>query len=138
MTIVVTIFYLEFIINMLLDLVYYIQIMIDATDIFMGMTILAISNTFVDMFVNGALAQQGYEIMAITGLFGGQMFNFLIGFSIGCLRKYFGSNKFKEFSLYKIHELLEGKDKEGFMTLVVLGWGVVTILILMIVLRGSQ
>jgi len=67
----VSIHYLEFIINVLLDLVYYIQVNINATDMFMGMTILAISNTFVDMFVNGSLASQGYEIMAITGLFGG-------------------------------------------------------------------
>lgn len=106
--------WLEMIINTLIDMVQFIRVMTATTEIFMGMTILAVANTFVDLFVNGALAAQGYEIMAITGLFGGQMFNFLIGFSTGGLIKYFGKGKYKKFNLYIYGTM--GQDKEGIMT----------------------
>jgi Ca2+/Na+ antiporter len=53
----------------------------------MGMTILGISNSFVDLFVDRAMAVQGYEILALTGIFAGQMFNFLIGFGVSSVVK---------------------------------------------------
>lgn len=129
---------MEFIINFILDLMKYLQIVLGATDIFMGMTMLAASNTFVDMFVNGALASQGYEIMAISGLFGGQMFNFLFGFSLGCLRKFFGSSTFKTFNLYQASTLFSAADKAGSITFIVLCWALLVLTIFLVILLKSK
>lgn len=112
--------WLEVIINSLIDMVNFVRVITDSTEIYMGMTILAIANTFVDLFVNGSLAAQGYEIMALTGLFAGQMFNFLIGFSFGSLIKFFGKAKFKMFNLF-IYGTMQ-QDKEGIMTFYMLLW----------------
>lgn len=108
------------------------------SDIFMGMTMLAASNTIIDMFVNGSLAQQGYEIMAISGLFGGQMFNFLFGFSLGCLRKFFGSGKFKTFNLYMTSTLFTHADKAGSVTFMVICWALLILGLYIILLRNSK
>jgi Ca2+/Na+ antiporter len=122
--------WLELLINILIDMVVYIRVMTNSTEIFMGMTILAVSNSFVDMFVTGALAAQGYEIMAITGIFAGQMFNFLFGFGVSSLIKYFGTNEFKDFNLYKLETWQS--DKEGIMTFYMLIWSICTLSFLLI------
>ena len=129
---------MEYIINFILDLMRYLQLILNATDIFMGMTMLAASNTFVDMFVNGALASQGYEIMAISGLFGGQMFNFLFGFSLSCLRKFFGPSLFKTFNLYQTTTLFSAADKAGTITFVVLCWALLILGLYVIVVLNSK
>lgn len=66
----------------------------------MGMTILGISNSFVDLFIDRALALQGYEILAVTGIFAGQMFNFLIGFGVSAVVKHFKTAAGNNFHLY--------------------------------------
>jgi Ca2+/Na+ antiporter len=76
--------------------------------------------------------------MAISGLFGGQMFNFLMGFSLGSLLKYFGPGTHKTFSMFKFDDLVQGKDKEGLITFVVLIWAMMTLIILMFVLKFSE
>lgn len=128
--------WLEMIINTLIDMVQFVRVITNTTEIFMGMTILAVANTFVDMFVNGALAAQGYEIMAITGLFGGQMFNFLVGFSLGGFIKYFGKGKFKKFNLYMYGTMQQ--DKEGIMTFYMLLWIVGYLGLLVYLLKKNE
>lgn len=129
---------MEFIINFILDLMKYLQIILGASDIFMGMTMLAASNTFVDMFVNGALAAQGFEIMAISGLFGGQMFNFLFGFSLSCLRKFFGSSQYKTFNLYETKSLFSSADKAGSITFIVLCWALLVLGVFLVILLKAK
>lgn len=119
-SIIMGIVWLELLVNTVVDIVQFVRVITGTTEIFMGLTILAIANTFVDLFVNGSLAAQGYEIMAITGLFGGQMFNFLIGFALSGFVKYFGHSKFKTFNLYTYGTM--SQDKEGRMTFYMLLW----------------
>jgi Ca2+/Na+ antiporter len=78
----------------------------------MGMTVLGISNSFVDLFIDRALAIQGFEILAITGIFAGQMFNFLFGFGVSSLMKFFRStgNNPLRFKLYSIDAIYRDKD----------------------------
>lgn len=78
----------------------------------MGMTVLGISNSFVDLFIDRALAIQGFEILAVTGIFAGQMFNFLFGFGLSSLMKAArsSSNNPLTFSLYTLESILNYKD----------------------------
>ncbi len=127
-----SIIYMGFTISLLLDVVAYIQVLLDASHIFMGITILAISNTCIDMFVNGSLSAQGFEIMAVTGLLGGQMFNFVCGFSLSCLVKSFGSNSEKKFNLFNWDDVIHGKDKTKRIAFLVLSFSFVTLVTLLL------
>ena len=135
-SIITGILWLEFLVDFLIDMVVFVQIMTGRSELFMGMTVLAISNSTIDMFVGGSLASQGYEIMAIIGVFAGQMFNFLFGFGLACFIKFFGSSKFKTFNLYKISTW--ESDKEGRMTFSILIWLLVIIVFLIFSLVKSK
>jgi len=95
---------LEYIVGMVLDLTIFAKFALGSTNIYMGISLVAIANTFVDMFVNIKLATKGQEKMAIVGIFGGQLFNFLFGFGISCLLKGTLANS-KPFHLYSIQNI---------------------------------
>ena len=52
-----------------------------------GLTIVAVGNSFPDIFISMALANKGYLIMAVTGIFAGVLINMLVGFSLSCILK---------------------------------------------------
>lgn len=54
----------------------------------MGLTIVGMGNSSVDFFVDCQLAKDGYEIMALSGLIGGQMFNFLLGIGLSQITRF--------------------------------------------------
>jgi Ca2+/Na+ antiporter len=104
--------WLEFIVVLMIDILNFVQFQTGFSDLLMGMTILGISNSCVDLFINRALAIQGYEILAVTGIFAGQMFNFLMGFGISSLMKQFKSTKEKplNFNLYSFDTIYKERD----------------------------
>ena len=93
--------WLSFILNIVLDITYYVKILTGSSMVFMGMTIIAMANTFIDLFMDSILSKQGYEIMAVTGIFAGQMFNFLLGFSISGILRFILGNR-ENFHLFTI------------------------------------
>jgi hypothetical protein len=54
----------------------------------------------VDLLVDTSLAAQGLQIMAISGVFSGQMFNFMVGFSLSSILRAFRSSKKQTFQLF--------------------------------------
>ena len=81
----------------------------------MGMTVIAMANSFIDLFIDAILSKQGHGLMAITGIFAGQMFNFLLGFSIsGILRFLVGDRG--TFNLYSPSTIFR-KMKESMVAL---------------------
>jgi len=84
-TTVTGLFWLDFIVGIICDMINYVQLWTDASDLYLGMILLGIGNSSVDMFVDYTLARKGFEVMAITGIFSGQMFNLLVGFGLSCL-----------------------------------------------------
>lgn len=103
----------------MIDMLNFIQGLTGFSDLFMGMTILGISNSFVDLFVDRAMALQGYEILAVTGIFAGQMFNFLVGFGISSIMKSF-SNRSSRFNLFTVNSIFKYHYKDQTMTFVIL------------------
>ena len=49
------------------------------SEIFCSLTVLGLGNTIGDLFVDMSLSKNGYEVMAFTGIFVGQLTNVLIG-----------------------------------------------------------
>lgn len=112
MTIACGIEWLEFIVVLMIDILNFVQFLTGFSDLLMGMTVLGISNSFVDLFIDRALAIQGFEILAITGIFAGQMFNFLFGFGVSSLMKFFRSSSTNplRFNLYSFDAIYRDKD----------------------------
>ena len=82
--------WLDMIITLTIDMLNFVQLMTGFSSLIIGMTILGVANSCVDLFVNRALSLQGYDVLALTGLFAGQMFNFLFGFSLNCFSRSMG------------------------------------------------
>lgn len=108
---------MDFLVNLTLDILNFLQALTGFSDVFMGMTILGISNSCVDLFINMALSDQGYEIMAVTGLFAGQMFNFLTSLGVSFVLKYFTAKKASNFILFTLDGIKT--DREQLMTFVI-------------------
>ena len=95
--------WLEFIIDLIIDIVTYIHMTTGLSNFYLGMTLIASANTCVDLFVDMALSSTGLEIMAVTGIFSGQMFNLLFGFSLcGVLKIIFTEHQ--EFHLFRFSD----------------------------------
>lgn len=73
------------IVSLLIEALELIKLFTGWSSLVVGITIMAIGNSCSDLTVDVALAKQGLPIMALTGIFSGQLFNFLLGFSISGL-----------------------------------------------------
>ena len=71
--------------NILINYLEFTEVITDANGIYLGLTILAMGNTAGDYFANSSMAKAGLGMMAVAGTYGGQLFNFLVGFSISLL-----------------------------------------------------
>ena len=67
------------------DLILMIKLWSGLPGAFLGLTLVAWGNSTNDFFVDYALAKQGYGKMAVAGVYGGQLFNFLIGFGVSLI-----------------------------------------------------
>lgn len=108
--------WLDVLVNIAIDVIAYIQLTTGASDLYLGMTLLGIGNSCIDLFVNYTLARKGFQTMAITGIFSGQMFNLLIGFGLSCLMRGFknSSTTYHVFDWDKIWG-----QKSGLMILII-------------------
>lgn len=71
--------------NIVMDFMVFIQYISGFSQVLISMTLLSLGNSLGDLFVDTALAKKGYGVMAITGIFSGQLLNLLIGFALNCL-----------------------------------------------------
>lgn len=89
-TLVVSLLLTKTLIAYLIQAIQLIEVMTGLPQLVLGMTVMAIGNSIPDLAVDTALSAQGLTTMAITGIFSGQMFNFLVGFSLTCILKTIG------------------------------------------------
>jgi sodium/potassium/calcium exchanger 6 len=116
-TLVSGIYWLDFIVNVIIDIISYIQIYTNASDLYLGMVLLGIGNSSIDTLVDYTLAKKGFEVMAITGVFCGQMFNLVVGFALSCLTR--GVKDFSRiYKLFSLSSVLNTKDE--FMVLLII------------------
>lgn len=69
----------------MIDFLNFIEILTQIDETYLGMTFLAYGNSASDYFANPVLAKNGFGVMAMTGCFSGQLFNFLLGFGTAML-----------------------------------------------------
>ena len=77
---IVTVAWITFIVSILINLMELLQLLTNINSVFLGLTILAGAASIGDYMSITAFARKGNDCTAITGIFSGQLLNFLIGF----------------------------------------------------------
>ena len=116
-TTITGLFWLDYIVGIIVDILNFVQLWTNASDLYLGMIMLGVGNSTIDMFVDYTLAKKGFEVMAITGIFSGQMFNLLVGFGLSCVSRGIRDSTLY-FHVFDWKTLLS--DKEGFMVFVII------------------
>ena len=110
-SVIVTIFWMYFLIELLMDLLSVIGMVFDIEPSYLGFTVLAIGNALPDALSTIALFKmEGQSLMALSGAYNGQLFGLLVGFGLGNLKMTLtmGPQEFKLFEKSKIRENLIG------------------------------
>ena len=76
----VTVGWITIICGVLINLLELVQLLTNINFIFLGMTFLAWANCIGDYLSITTFAKKGRGSTAVSGIFSGQLFNFLIGF----------------------------------------------------------
>jgi Ca2+/Na+ antiporter len=79
--------WLEMLIHLITSFISLVGLVSGLPDIFLGATILALGISSPDTIVNISLAIQGYQMMALSAIFSGQMMNFLVGFGLSSIMR---------------------------------------------------
>lgn len=119
----VSILWIFFIANCLVDLMNLVGLIIGLDPSFLGITILASGLSMADLKVNAAVAKQGLAKMALTGCFAGPMFNLLIGLGSSITLKSIQGEDPTEFKF---------QDHDGLLPLI----GIGTLLLQLIVIAA--
>ena len=85
-SIVMSIIWIWFIANILIDLLTTIANLMNIPDIFLGMTILTYGNSVPDLILNLSFVKLGYGQMALSGTIAGPLFSILIGLGLPLLK----------------------------------------------------
>ena len=85
-SIMMSIIWIWFIANILIDLLTTIANLMNIPDIFLGMTILTYGNSTPDLILNLSFVKLGYGEMALSGSIAGPLFNILIGLGLPLLK----------------------------------------------------
>ena len=85
-SIIMSIIWIWFIANILIDLLTTIANLMNIPDSFLGMTILAYGNSIPDLILNLSFVRLGYGQMALSGTIAGPLFSILIGLGLPLLK----------------------------------------------------
>lgn len=73
-------------VGILIDILVTIEIILNMSASYMGLTVLAIGNALPDTLTTISLMKSGAGTMALSGGYAGQLFGFLVGFGISMLK----------------------------------------------------
>lgn len=82
LTVLGSLAWIDLLVRLIIAVLALVKVLTGWKDMIMGTTILAIGNSFPDLFLCTALAAQGHSIMGVTGIFAGSLFNFLLGMGL--------------------------------------------------------
>mmetsp|Transcript_23000 Transcript_23000/g.26695 ORF Transcript_23000/g.26695 Transcript_23000/m.26695 type:complete len:560 (-) Transcript_23000:161-1840(-) len=86
LAIIIAVLWIKLVADVFQDLLTMIKLVSGLPGAFLGLTLVAWGNSTNDFFVDYALAKQGYGKMAVAGVYGGQLFNLLIGFGVSLIK----------------------------------------------------
>lgn len=86
LTFIMSLIWIWFIANNLIDLFKAIGLLFRIPDTFLGMTVLTYGNSISDLVLNISLVKSGYGEMALAGSISGPLFNLLVGLGSSLLK----------------------------------------------------
>lgn len=101
-----SIFWINWISNILIDLLGILGLMFGIPSAYLGITILAWGNSVGDTVANAGVAKRGLARMAITGCFAGPFFNLCIGLGLSMLKENLTTKKVPDFQFSEPQALL--------------------------------
>lgn len=102
-------------VEILIDILETLGVILNLTEAFLGLTVLAIGNALPDALTTISLVKSGAGTMAISGGYAGQLFGFLVGFGISMLKLTLKSGS-QDFDIFNMKNI-----SENILTLIVLG-----------------
>ena len=106
-SIVMSIIWIWFTANILIDLLTTIANLMGIPDIFLGMTILTYGNSVPDLILNLSFVKLGYGQMALSGTIAGPLFSILIGLGLPLILYIIYNNK-----IYFIKGIIKNEYKK--------------------------
>lgn len=85
-TFIMSLLWIWFVANVLIDLLKVIGLLFNIPDTFLGITVLTFGNSVCDLALNVSLVKGGYGEMALAGSLGGPIFNLLFGLGSSLLK----------------------------------------------------
>ncbi|CAD8070686.1 unnamed protein product [Paramecium sonneborni] len=105
-----------FLSGLLIDFLQFWGIITELNKTYLGFSLIAMGNVLPDCITLVSLAEEGYAIMALNGIYFGQMFTNLIGFSVAFLKQNFVNHGPIKFNLFSIIDI----EKNAFKLMVIL------------------
>lgn len=108
--------------NLIMDMLNLVQAVSGVSRVFLGLTLLSLGNSLGDLFVDTALAKQGFTTMAFTGIFSGQLLNLLIGFALNCLMSWISAKKHGKSTDFELFDAKFYQSKTQFLCFFVMAY----------------
>lgn len=102
-------------VGVLIDMLNSLGVILNLSEAYLGLTILAVGNALPDALTTVSLCQQGAGTMAISGGYAGQLFGYLVGFGISMLKLTLKEGQ-QQFNLFDFSQI-----QENMLSLVVIG-----------------
>lgn len=103
---VMSILWISWTANVLIDLLTFFGIIFDIKQAFLGITVLAWGNSVGDMMANSAIAKKGYAKMALTGCVAGPLFNLFFGLGISLFKEIVINKNTPHFSFHSSESIV--------------------------------
>lgn len=82
---VVIVSWISLVVGVLINLVELLQLLTNINPVFLGLTVFAWANSIGDYLSITTFAKKAYSSTAVSGIFSGQLLNFLIGFGVSLI-----------------------------------------------------
>lgn len=99
-----TIFWIKIVSSVLIDAIVFIGVATQLPGDVLAFTIISTGNALPEVFITMELAKRGQGVMAITGIYAGQIFGILFGFGISMLKRWYYLRKDISFGLFSSQE----------------------------------
>jgi sodium/potassium/calcium exchanger 6 len=77
--------WISLVVAALINMMELLQLLTNINSVFLGLTVFAWANSIGDYLSITTFAKRGYSSTAISGIFSGQLLNFLIGFGVSLI-----------------------------------------------------
>ena len=77
--------WISLVVGVLINLMELLQLLTNVNSVFLGLTVFAWANSIGDYLSITTFAKRSYSSTAVSGIFSGQLLNFLIGFGVSII-----------------------------------------------------